>query len=355
MRCSSKPGGLAGVHEVGATADVDDGLRERLVERDEGVAVARDARLVAERLADRLAEHDRDVLDGVVRVDVGVARRAHGEVGERVLGERRQQVVEERHGGVDVTATGAVEVELELDRRLARRAAQRRRAGGSGAAHEAESSEASASRNAVVSCLGAGRHTQVMRDADVADQHALVVQSAPRLGGVVDAAEQHEVGPRLVRLVPDRLERRRDAVALRDDLVDHPEHGRRVPQRRARGRLRERAQVVRQAHEAQRVDERRVGRQVADARAGERERLAHRARDDQTLAARQQRQRGSLVARARTPGTPRRRRRCPPSRRTPPRSRRGSSACRSGCSARTGRRRRARPRRPALPRSARRP
>ncbi len=36
-------GGLAAVHEVGAAGDVDDGLRERLVERHEGVAEAGDA------------------------------------------------------------------------------------------------------------------------------------------------------------------------------------------------------------------------------------------------------------------------------------------------------------------------
>ena len=104
--------------------------------------------------ASRIAwpEHDRDVLDRVVGVDVGVARRAHRQVGERVLRERGQQVVEERHGGVDVAASRAVEVEFEFDGRLARRAAQRRGAGGSGAGHEAESSEARASRNAVVSC-----------------------------------------------------------------------------------------------------------------------------------------------------------------------------------------------------------
>ena len=64
---------LAGVHEVRAPGDVDDGLHERLVERHEGVAEARDARLVAERLLDRLAEDDADVFDGVVHVDLGVA------------------------------------------------------------------------------------------------------------------------------------------------------------------------------------------------------------------------------------------------------------------------------------------
>ena len=46
---------LARVHEVWTTRHVDDGLRQSLVERHDGVAVAADARLVAERLSDSRA------------------------------------------------------------------------------------------------------------------------------------------------------------------------------------------------------------------------------------------------------------------------------------------------------------
>jgi hypothetical protein len=62
---------------------------------------------------------------GVVGVDVGVARAPHREVGERVL---RERVRRWSKNGTVVSmwpATRAVEVELELDRRLARRTAQR--------------------------------------------------------------------------------------------------------------------------------------------------------------------------------------------------------------------------------------
>ena len=61
------------MHAVRPTGQVDGGLDKRLVQRDQGVAEAPDADLVAERLAQRLAQRDRDVLDGVVRVDVDVA------------------------------------------------------------------------------------------------------------------------------------------------------------------------------------------------------------------------------------------------------------------------------------------
>src|SRR5690606_2779422 len=52
---------LTVVDEVGAARDVDDRACERLVERDERIAEARDATLVAERDLERLTEADRDV------------------------------------------------------------------------------------------------------------------------------------------------------------------------------------------------------------------------------------------------------------------------------------------------------
>src|SRR5699024_8261892 len=90
------------------------------------VAEAGDALLVAERLAQRLAEHDRRVLDRVVGVDVGVTGRLHRQVEAGVGAQRREHVVEERHGGGDVDLTGAVDVEGQLDRGLTGGAGQGR-------------------------------------------------------------------------------------------------------------------------------------------------------------------------------------------------------------------------------------
>ena len=73
IRWYSKPAGSPVCTRYGRPGDVDDGLHERLVERHERVAVAGDAALVAERLPDGLAEHDADVFDGVVHVDLDVA------------------------------------------------------------------------------------------------------------------------------------------------------------------------------------------------------------------------------------------------------------------------------------------
>ena len=81
--------------KYGRPGHVDDALRDGLVERHEGVAVAADAGLVAERLAQRLADADRGVLDGVVGVDVQVALGADREVDQRVTAERGEHVVVE--------------------------------------------------------------------------------------------------------------------------------------------------------------------------------------------------------------------------------------------------------------------
>ena len=63
------------VGQVGPTRQVERHLDERLVEGQQHGGEATDARLVAECLGQAAAEHDADVLDRVVRVDVQVARR----------------------------------------------------------------------------------------------------------------------------------------------------------------------------------------------------------------------------------------------------------------------------------------
>ena len=106
--------------EPGPAGQVHHRAGERLVERDVGVAEADDALLVAERLLERLAERDPDVLDRVVRVHVQVALAAHVEVEAGVGGERGEHVVEEADAGPDPRAALAVEVQRQGDVGLAR-------------------------------------------------------------------------------------------------------------------------------------------------------------------------------------------------------------------------------------------
>src|SRR4030095_12230576 len=106
--------------EPGATREVDDDARQRLVERRIRMAEARQSGLVAERLAHRLSERDSDVLHGVVGIDVEVACRCYGNVEEPVACELVQHVIEKRHAGGDFGTTCAVEVHGERDLRFAR-------------------------------------------------------------------------------------------------------------------------------------------------------------------------------------------------------------------------------------------
>jgi hypothetical protein len=103
-----------------APGEIDGGLHERLVHRHEGGAVADDALLVAQRLLERLAQHDADVLDRVVDVHLDVAAGLDGEIHEAVLGPGLQHVAEEGNRRLDLGASGAVQVELHGDFRLLR-------------------------------------------------------------------------------------------------------------------------------------------------------------------------------------------------------------------------------------------
>jgi hypothetical protein len=107
------------VAQVPAAGEVDHRARERLVERHVGVAEAGDALLVAERLAERVAEDDAHVLHRVMGVDLQVAGGGHLEVEAGVGAERVQHVVEEPEAGRDLAAAAALEHERERDLRLA--------------------------------------------------------------------------------------------------------------------------------------------------------------------------------------------------------------------------------------------
>ena len=113
-------------HRARPSGQVHHGARERLVQRRVGRAEARDAAPFAERLIERLAEREAAVLDRVVIVDLEVAPAFQGQIEAGVPGQRAEHVVEEADAGCDLRPAGAVEAQLDLDRRLQGLAAHRR-------------------------------------------------------------------------------------------------------------------------------------------------------------------------------------------------------------------------------------
>ena len=113
--------------QYGRPRHVDRARRQRLVHRHGRVAVARDAAAVAERLVERLAEHDADVLGGVVRAGLEVAGRLDVEVEARVAREQVEHVVEEPDAGRGRALAGAVQREPQADAGLAWWSARSRR------------------------------------------------------------------------------------------------------------------------------------------------------------------------------------------------------------------------------------
>ena len=112
--------GLALVHQVGASGDVDDGMSQGLVQRNAGLAEAADAALVTQGCAQGLTDADGGVLHGVVHVDLGVTGGAHRDVDEGVTPQSGEHVVVEGDSGGDVGLARAVEVDLDDDAGLTR-------------------------------------------------------------------------------------------------------------------------------------------------------------------------------------------------------------------------------------------
>ena len=90
------------IDERGAAARVDRHLGQALVHGHDGPAIAVDAALVAERLFERLAEHDADIFDGVVGINCRSPAALMVEIDQAMAGEQVEHVVEESDAGLDL-------------------------------------------------------------------------------------------------------------------------------------------------------------------------------------------------------------------------------------------------------------
>ncbi len=104
-------------HEVRPAAEIQCGAGQRLVHR-QGEAVAANAALVAQRLAQRLAQCEPGVFDGVVLVNVQVTLGLDVQREATMLADLFKHVVEERQAGGDACIAGTIQVQLNADLRF---------------------------------------------------------------------------------------------------------------------------------------------------------------------------------------------------------------------------------------------
>lgn len=276
-------GRLAAVHQVWAAGDVHHSVGKRFVQRHGGFAEPADPGLVAQGGPQHLTEGNGHVLHCVVDVDVGVARGLDRHVDQGVLAQGREHVVVERHGSIDVRYAGAVEVDLHEYGGLAGGTLHaggpgrsRIRSGGTHGEDPLCERKRFKASSAAVSSLGgkrglarkdalqgrkegcgfrlsACRDPKVAGDSHVADEDARIQELLPDLVRVFQAPEKHVVGVRRGRGEAHPGQFRHDPVALLLDILDIS-HQRFTVLEGGQGRcLGDRGQVVRQAHQPQRV------------------------------------------------------------------------------------------------------
>src|SRR5208283_4981248 len=79
-----------------------------------------DPRTVAQRVAKRPSDHDSHVFDRVMVIYMQIATGGDLQIEESVARKALEHVIEERHAGFRLAATGAVELERNIYRSLAR-------------------------------------------------------------------------------------------------------------------------------------------------------------------------------------------------------------------------------------------
>ncbi len=100
---------------VRPSSEIDRRDRERLVHRHDEIAGAVDPAAVAERLGDRFAERDADVLDRMVLIDVEIAARSDLQIERAVAREELEHMIEKADTGTHVVTAFAFERQRQPD------------------------------------------------------------------------------------------------------------------------------------------------------------------------------------------------------------------------------------------------
>lgn len=107
-------------HKRHATTEINGSRHECFFHRKRNAAVSSEAFFITECFGECLAKTDARVFDRVVMIDVQIALRDYSEVDQRVLCQQRQHVVKEADSRVDLSLSGAVQIEREVDGRFGR-------------------------------------------------------------------------------------------------------------------------------------------------------------------------------------------------------------------------------------------
>ncbi len=102
-------------NQIGPPGYVQSCTNQRVIHRQQAIAVAADALLVAHGLRQRLTERDAGVLNRVVIVDMQIALRAGFHVNQRVAGQLVEHMIKEADAGLIVVRTGSIKVDLNDD------------------------------------------------------------------------------------------------------------------------------------------------------------------------------------------------------------------------------------------------
>ena len=82
------------------------------------MSITADALLVTQRLIKCLPQCNTDILYGVVRIDVQIPFCGNGEVQQTMAGDLIQHVLEERHTGIQLRISAALQAQTDLYLRL---------------------------------------------------------------------------------------------------------------------------------------------------------------------------------------------------------------------------------------------
>ena len=108
-------GDLQPVAQITAAGQVNGSEDQAFVHGQHGVAIAADALLVTQSLAEGLTQSNTDVLHGVMVIHPGVALARKRQVKLAVLGKEGQHVIQKAAAGVDFTFAGAVDGQGQVD------------------------------------------------------------------------------------------------------------------------------------------------------------------------------------------------------------------------------------------------